>query len=55
MRKLILYILPFFLLTCATVYKQGTDGLPSDTIAVLEHQKSTSGPGLIIEEIDGKW
>jgi hypothetical protein len=55
MRKLLLYMLPFILLGCATVYKQGTDGLPPDTIAVLEHQKATSGPGLIIEQVDGKW
>jgi hypothetical protein len=55
MQKLILYMLPFLILGCATVYRQGTDVLPSDTIAVLEHKESTSGPGLIIEQVDGKW
>lgn len=40
---------------CATVYTQNSASLPNDAIAVLEHNRSESGGGLIVQKVDGKW
>jgi hypothetical protein len=55
MKLVVCCLLPFILIGCASVYTQNSGGLPIDAIAVLEHNWSESGGGLIVQRVDDKW